>query len=404
MRKKKSSTVIPLLILFVSLFVSLNMTRAFAPIKHTQFVDLAVSFLQGRLSLPDPLRYSSWQDSAYFEGHHYVYFGPIPALLLLPFVAFFGPDISQQLLTVPAGIANFFLLLILARTLGLTKGDAFWLALGVIFGSVYLFLSVVNISAYLVQIVGFTFLLASLVEFLRRRRLWLVGSLLALAGMTRHSLYFSFPFFLVESFRSRPAKNKAALVGLVLPVLISGGILGVYNAARFGSIVDTGYTYNTTRPPGVKEAAHYGLFSITHVPGNLYFLLFKGPEAVRVSEVSYVLRFPYLRASEWGMGLAFTSPFFLYLLLVRLKRRYILSSLLASATGILPSLLYSGIGIWQFGYRYALDIYPFLVILLASVFTSGVPRLAKLLIVYAIAFNLFMMGSIWNIYPFGIHW
>jgi hypothetical protein len=225
--------------------------------------------------------------------------------------------------------------------------------------------------------------------------------------MTRPSLYFALPFFLLEVIQSKRdspggrGNKKLALLLLIFPIITSLAALGFYNQLRFGNPLDTGYTYNTTWPPGVREAASYGLFSLKHLPGNLYFLLLKAPEAVRISKVSYLLRFRFLKANEWGMSLFFTSPFFLFIFLSNLRRKLVISLIIASLIGLLPSLLYAGIGVWQYGYRYALDIYPFLFILLLSVFSQkGVTRLAKTVILFSIIFNFWLLGSIWGIYLF----
>ena len=390
-----------IIILFFALIGSFRLWQKLAFIKHTHFTDFAFSLLHGKISLPEPVRYSSWQDAAYFKEKYYLYFGPIPAILLLPAVAIWGQAVSQQILTFMAGIINFFLLFKLAKIFKFKNSDALWLTVALIFGSVYLFLSLVNISAYLIQIIGFTFLIISLVEFFTKKRWILIGVFLALAGMTRPSLYFALPFFLLEIIQSKTANKKSIFILLIFPIIISIGIFGFYNQLRFGNPLDTGYTYNTTWPPGVREAASYGLFSLRHLPGNFYFFFFKGPEAIRISKTSYLLRFPFLKANEWGMGLFFTSPFFLFIFLSNLKKKFVTSSIIASIIGIFPSFLYAGIGLWQYGYRYALDIYPFLFILLLSVFSQkGINRLVKATITFSIIFNLWLLGSIWGVYLF----
>lgn len=60
--------------------------RMIAPDEFGNFYDLqARSFLEGRLSLPDSARNS---ESFIFEGRNYMYFGPTPAVLRLPFTIF----------------------------------------------------------------------------------------------------------------------------------------------------------------------------------------------------------------------------------------------------------------------------------------------------------------------------
>lgn len=392
---------IPVLIIIIALTGSLLVWERLSFINHTQITDLAFSLLHGKFHLPEPIRYTSWQDSAFFNGKYYVYLGPLPALFLIPAVAVWGQNFPQQALIIFAGLVNFWLMFKLAQKFGLKKNDSLWLTTAFIFGSVYLFLSIVNISCYLVQIVGFTFLLAALYEFFHQKRWLLIGLFSALAGMSRYTLFCSGLFFLIELVRNENKNKKSAFFKLCLPIIGAIIILAFYNYQRFGNILDTGYTYNPTLPPGVKEASQENLFSLKHLPGNLFFLLFKGPEAVRKTQTNYLLKFPFLRASEWGMGIFFTSPFLLYLFLVSFKKRLDSSLLIASIVGIIPSLLYSGSGMWQYGYRYALDIYAFLFILLARFFKKKMPVLAKILIVYSILFNLFLMGSIWGVYVFG---
>ncbi len=389
-----------LIILALSLIGSYWMWHKLVFIQHSHFTDLAYSLIHGKLALFQPVSYSSWQDAAYFKGDYYVYFGPVPALLLIPLVVIWGQATSQQILVLIAGIINFFLALKIGMKLGLKLLSAVWVATAFIFGSVYLFLTLVNISAYLVQVVGFTFILLAVWMALANKSWLLIGFSVALAGLTRLSLYFSLPFFLLEIFQVKSIDKIKKLFLFAIPVILSLGFYGTYNYLRFGSFFDTGYTYNTTWPPGVKEAVEYGLFSVSHIPGNLYFLLFKSPEAVRISEVSYVLRPPFLKASEWGMGIFYTSPIFLYIFASDLKKKLTLSSLIGTISGLIPSLTYAGVGVWQFGYRYALDVYPFLLVLLCLVLVKkGVSSLTKIAIVYSIAFNLYLLGSMWGIYP-----
>ncbi|MCL4366805.1 hypothetical protein M1563_01405 [Patescibacteria group bacterium] len=387
------------ILLFCLVFSFLIWQKLFF-IQQSHFTDLAAALLQGKLALVPPVKYSAWQDTAFFQGKYYVYFGPIPALLLLPCVALFGSGFNQQVLSILLVAVNFYLLFRLAKKLGLSTLDACWLSIALVFGSVLTFVSLVNISAYLVQVVGFTLLLLAVYEFLNQKRYWLVGILLALAGMTRPSLYFGASFFILTIAFSQQSGKTLKLMSFLLPVIFSLGILGGYNFARFGDILNGGYSYNTTWPPGMKEAVEFGLFSPRHILGNLYFLFFKGPDPVRISDLSYVLKAPFLKASEWGMGIFYTSPIFLYLAQLKIKDRLVQYLLAGVVIGLLPALTYAGIGLWQYGYRYAVDIYPFLLVLLCLVFKErGVPNLAKVLIVYSLIFNFYLMGSPWGVYP-----
>jgi hypothetical protein len=393
--------VAPLFLLIICLCMFGILWQKLSFIQHSHFSDLAYSFLHGKLSLPDSMRFSSWQDSSFFNGKHYVYFGLTPTLLLLPAVIIFGQNFPQQTLCFVAGIINFLLLLKIGIRLGLKPKDAFWLTLATIFGSSYFFVSIINISAFLVQVVGMTFMLFALYEYLTSKRWFLIGIWIALAGLTRQSLYACLIFYLFELFISSDKNKKRSLFLLLSPIFYSLILTGVYNFSRFASIINNGYLNNPTWPCGKDELAKYGLFSLTYLPSNLFIMLLKGPESLRINEASYVLRFPYIKASEWGMSIFITSPFLLFGFLSKLNNPRVKGAMIACIIGILPSLVYACTGAWQYGYRYILDIWPFIFIILATYFSAnGVTKLAKLLIALSILGNLFFSGSIWGVYPF----
>lgn len=180
-------------------------------------------------------------------------------------------------------------------------------------------------------------------------------------------------------------------------------ILGTYNYYRFGNPFETGYTYDPGTYIAYTKAKSYGLISPVHIPGNLYVFLFMPPDAVHQDQDSYVLKFPYLRANEWGMGIFFTSPLFLYLILTDKKKKYVVPAFITIPALLIIPLTYYTTGLWQYGYRYALDIYPFLMIILITIFREkGLPKLAKFFILYSIIFNLLFMYSIWYKYSFPI--
>jgi hypothetical protein len=66
-------------------------------------------------------------------------------------------------------VINFLVLFRIARLVELKKKEAFWLAFAFIFGSIYLSLSLVNISSYLTKITAFTFINLALLEYLNKK-------------------------------------------------------------------------------------------------------------------------------------------------------------------------------------------------------------------------------------------
>jgi hypothetical protein len=65
---------------------------------------------------------------------------------------------------------------------------------------------------------------------------------------------------------------------------------------------------------------------------------------------------------------------------------------------LVPSLLYYGGGWWQFGYRYALDCFPFVLALCAmAAARGGIGWRWRLLILFGVGVNLY--GVYWNLNP-----
>lgn len=385
------------LVFAFALFAGLIIYRAawFGIDKH--FSLLAQSFLNNDLFLnPANLPDGDYVD---FAGKQYLFFGPMPSILLMPFVFIWGKNFPQMTLSITSLIVVYGAIFLLCRKLKFTKANALWLANFFVFGTVLYFVGLINISAYLVQTVGTAFVVLSLLEYLTKRRWLTIGILTAAAGATRLTLFGMTIFFLWEIFQNPKKLNwRKNLAFFLLPIIFSIGMLGIYNFRRFHSFFDSGYTRNVS----VLDKDYYnyklGFFSPVHIPANLYTLLLMPPEPVKKEGVEFVLQFPYLKADGAGMAIWFTSPLFLYLARAR-RASYTISAIWGILTLMLPSLIYFGIGMSQFGYRYSLDFLPLLFLILLSSFKNGLPALAKLLITFGIIFNSFYMLSIWNSYP-----
>lgn len=373
-------------------------------ISHTHMLDLGKSFLSGKLNLAKPLDPSvAIGDIAYFKNNYYVYFGPFPAILLMPLILLFNIK-SQWILLPPLMIVTFYCLLKICKSIGLTSERSLWLTIAFFFGTVYLFLFLTNITAYYIQIVGTSLLIISIYFFISKKNYLFSAIMLSFAGMTRQILYLGIFFFLIEFFIERCNKNFKIknLIIFLIPISLSVILLCIYNYLRFGSIIQDGYVLNITTQNYLyfRAAQDKGFFSLAHIPGNLYLFLFKWLEPIRYNSINYELKFPYFKADPWGTGIFFTSPFLLYIFFARIKDRFVLSSIITSLIFCIFILSYFNSGFWQYGYRYALDFYPFLFLILISSFKKRFSISNKILILWSILFNNFFMFSVWNIYPF----
>ena len=354
-----------------------------------QYVHLARSFARGSLDVDamSPM----YRDYVEWEGHKYLPFGPLPAVLLVPFVWLLNAGVPLVFFGYALTAVNVVLFYRVLARAGVTGERRWWIVLLYFGGTMYLSVALVGISTFFAHIVVTTFLLAAVLEMSGRQRLLVVGLCIGLAASARMTAAFSLPFFLwmardpAPSGVARPVAVKWLLIaaGLLAPLLLLAG----YNYARFGDPAETGFALALLYDPALERARAAGLFSLAHVPKNLFMMLVEGPRPVG-GEGAAVLAFPYIEPSPWGMGLFFTTPALIYAMRAPLNDRLVQACWLAIVATLVPLLTYYGIGFVQFGYRYALDFMPFLLLLVARGFPSALTRTARGLISASVAINI----------------
>ena len=156
-------------------------------------------------------------------------------------------------------------------------------------------------------------------------------------------------------------------------------LTAAYNFARFHSIFDFGYTHI----PEVREEPWYehGLFSVQAIPWNIYTMLFQG-----FGSLSY---FPYIEPNGFGCSIFLASPFLC--LLFREGGKYKIAAWVAIAVLTLVLWCHGNPGSWQFSYRYAMILLPWMFLLLTG---NGPPRLTMIeisLFTVSVAINALAM-------------
>ena len=148
-----------------------------------------------------------------------------------------------------------------------------------------------------------------------------------------------------------------------------------YNFARFHSIFDFGYIHI----PGVREEPWYehGLFSISAIPWNIYTMLFQGFESIAY--------FPYMRPDAFGCSILLASPFLC--LLFRQGGRFKIAAWIAIGLLTLVLWLHGNPGSWQFSYRYAMILIPWMFLLLAGNGPANLSVLEVSLFAISVAIN-----------------
>lgn len=344
------------LALFLAVAVRLNLSV----FTEQQFTHLARAFVHGQLSFLEMP--GTWADATPHDGRYYWCLGPLPAVILVPFAAaaeLAGTLFYQGWLQPWLVAAVFALAWLAARRVGHTRDDAAWLAFGFCFATAFLGVAMRPWSWYFAQVVTCALLFGAICEMTGRRREWVVGTFFALALATRVTagLGILWPAATILASREPRRERLAALARLLLPVAAVVVCLMLYNQARFGDPFDNGYTRALVTPDQIASRGA-GLFSPAHLPGNLYHFLLGSPLPVRRDTATFVLRFPWVVANPWGMGLFVTSPVLVALFFLRLRdstSRLLLATSLVVAT---PILLYYHGGFRQFGFRYALDFLP----------------------------------------------
>lgn len=280
------------------------------------------------------------------------------AILLTPLILIFKESFQQQYLAYLLGAAVVFLTYNLSLKIVKDKKIAVWSTILVNFGTIIWFLSSVGSSWYLAQVVSFFFLMAALNESLGKKRSLLVGIFLGASYLSRLTTILSFPFFLYLVKGKKIYKNFI-LFGLgILPFILFNFS---YNFVRFGTIFDKGYILI----PGVLEEIWYqkGLFNPTYIPRHL--------KVIFTSLPIFQKEFPYIIPSWMGLSIWITTPAFIYSLFSNIKERIIQISWLVIALISLVIFSHGTVGFTQFGYRFAVDFYPFLIFLTIKGVSKG---------------------------------
>ena len=178
----------------------------------------------------------------------------------------------------------------------------------------------------------------------------IAGSFFALAFGNRTELILTLPIYLFLMKRDW----RAWLRFLIVPVAL-GLLTAADNSARFGSPFEFGYNLqaNGMNEPRCHE---HGLFSIHSIAYNAYHMLFEG-----FIESD---RFPFMQPTPWGLSIFLASPFLF--LLFREGGRYKVAAW--TAIGLVTAVLWCHCnqGGWQYSYRYAMTLLPWMFLLLAG--------------------------------------
>ncbi|MBU1000219.1 hypothetical protein KKE78_02370 [Patescibacteria group bacterium] len=320
----------------------------------------------------------------------------MPAILLMPFIAIFGTSFYQPILSIALGAVNVSLSYIVISKFFRNNKLSLWVSILYAFGTIQWYHAEVGSSWYVAHIVALFFLWLSLLELATKQRFFLIGFFIGAAYLARLPtiLAAAFVFFYLHQKFFRYKDKTFVLnfrnlflffVGLAPAVLFNG----VYNYFRFGTIFDVGYSL---LPIFNEPWYRYGLFDVRYIPIHINELFTSLPV--------FSNQLPYIVPSIYIMALWFVTPAFLLVIRANFRTKLSIASLVALIVISLPGLAHGNNGSTQFGYRFALDFMPYLIILTTSGLQNHFKWWAKLLIVLSVLINLWgvIMISFFNIW------
>lgn len=340
------------------------------------FSRLADSFIEGKYYLDDNPPWLSELIPAE-NNRYYVVYPPMPALISIPFRFVLGDKFEQRYLSILMGAGIVALNMALSWVFKKDRKQLIFVGLLTAFGNIIWFLSSVGSSWYLGQVSAAFFMTAAIYESFNRKRPVLVGIFLGAAFMSRLHTILAFPLFLYFFYDKRNWLTNYIKIGMgALPFL---GFNFYYNFIRFGTIFDKAYLLI----PGLLDEPWFrdGLFNIKYIPEGLKTMFLSIP---RISK-----EFPYVTPSWYGLSIMITTPIFIFTLFSDFKDKLFFFTWISIIPIAILVLSHGTTGFAQFGYRFAVDFYPLLFLLLINYFTKNkILRFHWLLLIFGIIVNL----------------
>jgi hypothetical protein len=376
--------------------VSLQFAQWFnvwGPRPEDHFLLQADAFLHGKLYLLHVP--TDTHDLNFFNGHWYESKPPFPIFLISPLVAIWGVaafNINTFSLMLSALAAvSVYLIFYRLRNLGwikLSLSGAIWLTVLFAFGTVYWWLSIVGTVGAFSQVVTVLFIALAFLSVLKKASPWLAGICLMAAILSRPNVFVLWPalvsIFIQLNLKDEKVNWKAVLkwsVPSVIPAILGAGLLLYYNFLRYGVFSDFGYGTLNGSLQIVQNVQKYGLFSPHFIPTNLRVMFLALPKLTE--QCSY-----FLPRGD-GISILMSTPAIIYLL-----RKFNISWWIGGCwCSILLSIallaMYSNTGANQYGYRYVMDFFIPVIMIIASNVGEKISGLMKALIVASIIINYY---------------
>jgi hypothetical protein len=349
-----------------------------------EHVRLADALLHGHAWVEPP---PSYMERANYGGRSYIVHPPLPAFLMIPLVAIFGPSLNQTMVSVLVGA---FSVALVWKLCGLiAKESQVWLTIFFGVGTTFWYEATLGDSWNFAVVMSVPATLLALNELFGKARPFVVGCWAGVAALARYDLVLVWPFYLALLWaRGQSWRSFRAVGGFAIAMAVSVW----FNEIRFGTLNDISIFLFTQHDNWLQQRMGGGApLQLRFLPANLYALLFMAP--------SLNDTFPYIHPQMQGQALILTSPAFLLALKPNFRRALPLLILLAAGFSMGPVLLWYGNGFMQFGMRFYVQSFPFLMVLIAlGAKEQGIDQMGRILIV--ISMVLVAYGT-WHIRTLG---
>lgn len=367
------------LLLFITTLIIYSISSFGHDTPYNYFIYLADAFLHGRLYVAESFPWLN--ELIQWQGRLYVVYPPMPAITLMPYVFLFGKYASQTLFSILIGSVNSVLVYLLVQRLNYSAKTAILISIAFAFGTNHWYLSSVGSAWFIAHIISLFFLLLALLETFGKRRLLLIGLLLGASFWARTTVIFTVCFFYIYFYkRFWPFNRKNLYNFLILNLgIIFFVLLDVtYNFLRFGNFSPLS-PYSLIPRIAKDPIFQQGFMHISYISRHIEAIFLKLP--------IFSSSFPFVIPSLYSTAIWFTSPILLYSL--KAKRSLLMLACWAAILGTqLVIALWGGIGFAQFGYRFAQDYMPFLLILVALGMSQKPSKLAYVVVAVSILVNL----------------
>lgn len=346
---------------------------------YNYFTRLSQSLLSRKLYITEN---PPWMNELVLvENKYYVVYPPMPAIVLIPYVLLLGGSASQTTFSVILGSINITLVYLLIRRLRFSLKTSLLVTFFFAFGTNHWYLSSVGSAWFIAHITALLFLLLALLETFGKQRLLVIGLFLGASFWARTPVIFTVIFFYIYFWKKFWPISKKNIynflilnLGVVFFIILDIG----YNFLRFGNFSPFA-PYSLI--PGISKDPIFqqGFMNVAYIPRHIEAIFLKLPIPTHSS--------PYLIPSLFSTAIWFTSPAVIYAL--KAKDSLLMRACWVAVISTLSMImLWGGVGFAQFGYRFAQDFMPFLLILIALGFGKRPSKFAYFLVFLSVVVNL----------------